>query len=59
VIPALGRQMQADFSVGGYPGLQGEVQENQGYTEKPCLRKQKNKQTNKKNIFIMPLPLMV
>ena len=43
--------MQADFSVGGYPGLQSEVQENQGYTEKPCLWKQTNKQTNKQKEY--------
>ena len=37
-----------DFWVRGQPGLQGEFQDSQGYTEKPCLEKQKtNKQTNK------------
>ena len=46
LIPALGRQRQADFWVGGQPGLQSEFQDSQGYTEKPCLEKQK--QTNKK-----------
>jgi hypothetical protein len=30
------------------PGLQSEFQDSQGYTEKPCLKKQKQKQTNKK-----------
>jgi hypothetical protein len=32
------------------PGLQSEFQDSQGYTEKPCLRKPKQKQklTNKK-----------
>jgi hypothetical protein len=30
----------------GQPGLQSEFQDSQGYTEKPCLKKQK--QTNKK-----------
>jgi hypothetical protein len=49
LIPALGRQRQADFWVGGQPVLQSEFQDSQGYTEKPCLEKQKtNKQTNKK-----------
>jgi hypothetical protein len=51
LIPALGRQRQADFWVRGQPGLQSEFQDNQGYTEKPCLEKQKNKtktQTKKK-----------
>ena len=33
-----------DFWVQGQPGLQSELQDSQGYTEKPCL---KNKQTNK------------
>ena len=44
--------MQADFWVRGQPGLQCEFQDNQSYTEKPCLKKQKqktNKQTNKQN----------
>jgi hypothetical protein len=47
LIPALGRQRQADFWVRGQPGLQSEFQDSQGYTEKPCLEKQTNKQTNK------------
>ena len=45
LIPALRRQRQADFWVRGQPGLQSEFQDSQGYTEKPCLEKQK--QTNK------------
>jgi hypothetical protein len=48
LIPAPGRQRQADFSVRGQPGLQSEFQDSQGYTEKPCLRNKTNKQTNKK-----------
>jgi hypothetical protein len=53
LIPALGRQRQADFCVPGQPGLQSEFQDSLGYTEKPCLEKnkktkQKNKQTNKR-----------
>jgi hypothetical protein len=28
---------------GGQPGLQSEFQDNQGYTEKPCLEKKKKK----------------
>jgi hypothetical protein len=56
LIPALGRQRQVDFWVQGQPGLQSEFQDNQGYTEKPCLKnktkqkqasKQASKQTNK------------
>jgi hypothetical protein len=43
LIPALGRQRQADFWVWGQPGLQSEFQDSQGYTEKPCLRKTKTK----------------
>jgi hypothetical protein len=43
LIPALGRQRQADFWVQGQPGLQSEFQDSQGYTEKPCLGKQKQK----------------
>ena len=45
LIPALGRQRQADFWVRGQPGLQSEFQDSQGNTEKPCL--EKPKQTNK------------
>jgi hypothetical protein len=41
LIPALGRQRQADFWVRGQPGLQSELQDSQGYTEKPCLEKKK------------------
>jgi hypothetical protein len=33
-----------DFWVWGQPGLQSELQDSQGYTEKPCLKKQKQKQ---------------
>jgi hypothetical protein len=53
LIPALGRQRQADFWVRGQPGLQSEFQDSQGYTEKPCLEKQNktNKQTNKQKEF--------
>jgi hypothetical protein len=39
LIPALGRQRQADFWVQGQPGLQSEFQDSQSYTEKPCLEK--------------------
>jgi hypothetical protein len=50
LIPALGRQRQADFWVRGQPGLQSEFQDSQSYTEKPCLKnKQTNKQTNKQS----------
>jgi hypothetical protein len=47
LIPALGRQRQVDFWVWGQPGLQSEFQDSQGYTEKPCRKKQNktNKQT--------------
>jgi hypothetical protein len=38
---------QADFWVPGQPGLQSEFQDSQGYTEKPCLKKQKTKQNKK------------
>jgi hypothetical protein len=41
LIPALGRQRQADFWVWGQPGLQSEFQDSQDYTEKPCLEKPK------------------
>jgi hypothetical protein len=41
LIPALGKQRQADFWVRGQPGLQSEFQDSQDYTEKPCLKKPK------------------
>jgi hypothetical protein len=47
VIPALGRQRQADFWVQGQPSLQSKFQDSQGYTEKPYLEKPTNQQTNK------------
>jgi hypothetical protein len=46
LIPALGRQGQADFWVRGQSGLQSEFQVSQGYTEKPCLKNQKNQKPN-------------
>jgi hypothetical protein len=51
LIPALGRQRQADFWVRGQPGLQSELQDSQSYTEKPCLEKKQktNKQTKKRH----------
>jgi hypothetical protein len=57
LIPALGRQRQADFRVQGQPGLQSEFQDIQGYTEKPCLekpkkQKTKNKTTHRNNLRI-------
>jgi hypothetical protein len=48
LIPALGKQRQADFWVRGQPGLQSEFQDSQGYTEKPCLK-------NKKKFLIINL----
>jgi hypothetical protein len=48
LIPALGTQRQADFWVPGQPGLQSELQDSQGYTEKPCLKKNQKKKKKKK-----------
>jgi hypothetical protein len=56
LIPALGRQRQADFWVRGQPGLQSEFQDTQGYTEKPCLEKPKKK---KKKRIIQTMELLV
>jgi hypothetical protein len=50
LIPALGRQRQADFWVRGQPGLQSEFQDSQGYTEKLCLEKQKTKNKKQKKV---------
>jgi hypothetical protein len=57
LIPALGRQRQADFWVWGQRGLQSEFQDSQGYSETPCLKtnKQTNKQTTTKSCWKMPL----
>jgi hypothetical protein len=41
LIPALGRQRQ--------PGLQGEFQNSQGYTKKPCLNKTTKQNKTKQN----------
>jgi hypothetical protein len=49
LIPALGRQRQVDFLVQGQPSLQSEFQESQGYTEKPCLEKNKKKNPMRKD----------
>jgi hypothetical protein len=49
LIPAPGRQRQADFRVRGQSGLQSEFQDSQGYTEKPCLEKKKKQQQQKKS----------
>jgi hypothetical protein len=35
-----------DFCVRGQPDLQSEFQDSQGYTEKPCLGKKKNLETD-------------
>jgi hypothetical protein len=57
LIPALGRQRPTDFWVRGQPGLQSEFQDSQGYTEKPCLKKQKQNKT-KKNGYLKILMLL-
>jgi hypothetical protein len=54
LIPAFRRQRQADFWVWGQLGLQCEFQNSQGYTEKPCLEKQKPKQPKKSLQFLEP-----
>ena len=36
-----------DFWVQDQPGLHSEFQDNQGYTEKPCLKKKKKKKRKK------------
>ena len=48
VIPALGRQRQADLRVQGQPSPQSKFQDSQGYTEKPYLEKT-NQPTNKQD----------
>jgi len=56
LIPALGRQRQADFWVRGQPGLQSEFQDSQGYTERPCLKKKKKKKLELE-VMVMVYPL--
>jgi hypothetical protein len=46
--PSTRGQRQADFWVRGQPGLQSELQDSQGYTEKPCLEKQQQQQKKQK-----------
>jgi hypothetical protein len=51
--PSTRGQRQADFWVRGQPDLQSELQDSQGYTEKPCLKKQnktKKQKTKSKKI---------
>ena len=48
LIPALGRHRQPDFGVGGWPGLQSEFQDSQGYTEKSCLENKTKQNKTKK-----------
>jgi hypothetical protein len=36
----------------GQPGLQSELQDSQGYTEKPCLKKTKKKKKKKKKYAV-------
>jgi hypothetical protein len=48
LIPAFGRQRQADFWVQGHPGLQSEFEDSQGYKEKHCQKKKKKKKKEKK-----------
>jgi hypothetical protein len=47
LIPALGRQRQADFWVPGQPGLQSEFQDSQDYTGNPVSKNKKQNKTKK------------
>jgi hypothetical protein len=53
VIPALGRQKQADFWVQGQPGLQSKFQDSQDDTEKPFLEKKKKKSPMRFNSYLL------
>jgi hypothetical protein len=58
LIPAFKRQRQLNFGVQGQPGLQSEFQDSQGYTEKPCLKKQKKTKTKQnKKVSVEPYKL--
>jgi hypothetical protein len=52
LIPALGRQRQADFRVRGQSGLQSEFQDSQGYTEKPCRSPPPKKSVNIEECYL-------
>jgi hypothetical protein len=60
LIPALGRQRQADFSIQGQPGLHSEFQDSQGYTEKPVSvsKKQTKKQKTKQNKITQKISIL-
>jgi hypothetical protein len=45
-----------DFRVLGQPGLQNEFQDSQGYTEKPCLEKPKNRKRRKGSLVKLSGP---
>jgi hypothetical protein len=47
-----------DFWVRGQPILQSEFQDSQGHTEKPCLKKTKQKQP-KKSLFVLFIYLFI
>jgi hypothetical protein len=49
LIPAFGRQREAGGFLSSRPAW-STVQDSQGYTEKSCLKQNKTKQTNKKQI---------
>lgn len=51
IFPALGRQRQADPCIRNPSGLQSELQDSQGYTERPLSWKKTNKQ--KKNQWFL------
>jgi hypothetical protein len=59
LIPALGKQRQFNLCVPGHPGLQSELQDSHGYTEKPCLRKQQQQSKLVGNVPPQFLPLFL
>jgi hypothetical protein len=55
--PGRGRQRQTDLWIQGQSGLQSELQDSQGYTEKPCLETaapppKKKEKKNKNNLKV-------
>lgn len=54
-IPSTGRQRKADLWISDQPDIQSKLQGSQGYREKPCPEKPKNKQQNKKPTMLMKL----
>jgi len=52
LILALGAKAGGSLRIGGQSGLQNEFQDSQGYTGKPCLKKEKKKKKSDKRLWM-------